>query len=817
MLGLALLVALSSSTAMAAVAGARRGDTAVERLAAVTSPFSIAVLPNQSGFDWGPVRALPGVDGLTQFVLGGFRIDELGPQVSGQAIGFPPGDDQAFTVERPVVLDGRLPDPTRADEVVVTSKFRSLQGFGVGDILTIHLFSPQQAAADENGPDSTADPAGPKLRATVVGVVRSPWYSDTVDGVGGLIPSPGLYARYKANLAGPNTFVNALARLHDGPAGIERFKQQLATVTGREDIDVWNLAEQQAHAQDVTGFEARSLLAFALAVVVASLVLVGQAVTRFTAGVRGDIETMRAIGLERRSSRQMVLFGPVAAAVVGSIVGVIGAVLASQWFPLGAAALLEPNPGIDVDRTVLVVGGLAVPMMVAAGALLTARSWRLATRAQRRSGTPFGRLVGNAPVPAAVGVGFAFDRGPGGRAAGATPAIAGAIVGVAGVIAAMTFSAGVSDATAGYARFGQTYDMYGWYGFNGQDFGDVQQTLATTAADPDVEAVDNARMDVAQSGAVAVSLFTLDEVEGPHQQPFDVVVTEGRLPARAGEVALAPRSVDAIGVEVGDQLSMTGSVGTVALHVVGEAFVPAGPHNDYASGGWLTPTTYDRLFTGFKFHFGLIDLAPGADPSAVAARLHETAKIDVVPGLITQPPERAELRQLAILPRALAVFLALLALGAVGHALGVHGPPPAPRPRGAAFAGHDASAERGHDPDRGHGDGARRGRRRPSARRLGGPCGLAARRPSHAGGLRRALGMGGGPGGLGVGARAGQPAGGPPVGQGGEVPGGNRAPIGVTRRRRPATRPDQRARPRRGTIGSWSPVRPQPSSTCPTW
>ena len=142
---LALLVALATATVLTAAAGARRGQSALDRLWARTLPATVTVLPNQPHFDWSRIRALPEVSALTTFAVAKFALD--GYPVATQNTGFPPGDSQVFrTIERPVVLQGRLLDPSRVDEVDVTALFPGNYGKGVGDTLTLHLPSPSKAS-----------------------------------------------------------------------------------------------------------------------------------------------------------------------------------------------------------------------------------------------------------------------------------------------------------------------------------------------------------------------------------------------------------------------------------------------------------------------------------------------------------------------------------------------------------------------------------------------------------------------------------------------------------------------------------------------
>src|SRR5215813_2266754 len=122
LLVLALLVALATSTVLAAAAGARRGQTAFGRLWDSTLPATVAVLPNQAGFDWAKVRALPEVDVLAEFPVNDTPfVLTCCPQTG---LGFVPiGDELGRTIERPVMIAGQVFNPARADEIVVTPRF----------------------------------------------------------------------------------------------------------------------------------------------------------------------------------------------------------------------------------------------------------------------------------------------------------------------------------------------------------------------------------------------------------------------------------------------------------------------------------------------------------------------------------------------------------------------------------------------------------------------------------------------------------------------------------------------------------------------
>jgi hypothetical protein len=681
LLVLALLVALATATVLAAAAGARRGRSAFDRLWARTLPATATVLPNQPGFDWAKVRALPEVSALSMFpVVFGFGLDCC----RGASTGFPPADSELTrAIERPVMLAGRLFSPRRVDEVVVTPKFVASYGKGVGDTLTLHLASPQQASEGYDG--STGPPRGPVIVARIVGVGRTPWGmdADSPGQSGGVLASPALFTHYRANIMGTSgqTYINALVRLKGGAATLPAFRADLARVTGRSDIDVWdNLANFGEPTRRVTGYEAACLLAFALAALAAAVFLVGQSMARYVSATVADLQVLRAVGMTPRQAVAAASAAPFLAAAAGATAGFAGAVVASRWMPIGLAATVEPHPGVDVDWLVLGGGWAIAPLLVLAGSAAVAAAALTAGRRQgipRRSAVAAAAAGAGLPVPVVVGARFALEPGRGRSAVPVRPALVGAATGVLGVLAAFTFSAGVSDAAANPARFGQTWQLGTFLGLNGQDFGPASRVLRAVATDRDVTGVDDARIGGAQSGRVSIESFTYAPVAG---RRLPVVLTAGRMPATRNEIALAPTTARELHAVTGSTVRLSGGAAIPrAVRVTGIAFVPAGPHNGYADGAWLTPAGYDRIFAGahyaFKFHVAAVALRPGADVQAVARRLDAAAAINGGRAFtFTPPPALPEvqlIKDLELLPLALGAFLALLALGAVGHALSI--------------------------------------------------------------------------------------------------------------------------------------------------
>ena len=118
---LGLLGGLAGGVAFAALAGARRTETVYDRWRVATLAPDAIVFPTQVGVfpaDFtrcGPCpRSWPPVSSSSPtWDRRSCRTRSL------------PGDDQLYrTVARPLLTEGRLPDPARADEVLVNPRLR---------------------------------------------------------------------------------------------------------------------------------------------------------------------------------------------------------------------------------------------------------------------------------------------------------------------------------------------------------------------------------------------------------------------------------------------------------------------------------------------------------------------------------------------------------------------------------------------------------------------------------------------------------------------------------------------------------------------
>ena len=210
-------------------------------------------------------------------------------------------------------------------------------------------------------------------------------------------------------------------------------------------------ASSAAPIRKVSGYEAACLLAFGLAALLAALVLVGQAVARYASAAVAELLVLRAVGLTRRQAAASAALAPGPGrgrrrhARRGRRDRRLQLDADRRRLPLR-----NRSPGISADWLVLGTGwAAAVLLVLAATAAIAWTALRAGPPAlARRSPAVAAAARAGLPVPAIVGARFALEPGRGRAAVPVRPAIAGAVAGVLGVLAALTFSAGISDAVA---------------------------------------------------------------------------------------------------------------------------------------------------------------------------------------------------------------------------------------------------------------------------------------------------------------------------------------------------------------------------------
>ncbi|MEP7046313.1 MAG: FtsX-like permease family protein [Ilumatobacteraceae bacterium] len=661
---LGLLGGLAAGLTMAAYDGAQRSSSSYERMRDQLHAADAIVFPSQvriDDFDPKVLGDLPEVESWAGFSLNSSSIDELPPFALPFIVS---GADWMSTLESAHVLEGRMPDPNRDDEAVITEPVHKyVPDLKIGSTLTWRNLTKEQA--DKFGdalPDNfdwKTDAKGVVTHLTIVGVVRLPMesvVSFASDGL--LLPSPGWAA---ANLAQtPVYFTNAIVRLRHGAADIPALQADIKRLTGRDDIPVKDLSTDIKRVQRSLDVEHTALLMFAAAIAVTALVLVGQAVTRATSSGVASMPVLRSMGA---TSGALVvgLVVPMLPTIVTAIaVASIVSIVASKWFPVGLARKVDPDLGIHVSAgrefVGLVVTAALITLLVIGTAIVMQR--RNLLKRSRRTRLMSAATRAGIPVAPSIGASLAFDSGRerGGRS---RVALVAAIVGVVAVVGALTLVRGIDDIVGHPERTGAGWDLLV------EGVGQMTDVQAFDVLKNDSDIADFALVDRAATivDGTDVPVYALDVRKG--SMAFTVV--RGSAPSADDEIALGPATMRLLGAKIGDTVKL-GTKNT-SLKVVGVALLSQQPHSSFDEGGWITEPAYHALVGPLPanqfFEEGFLGLADGVGSDTAIANLPQSWDVQTP----ASSPDLANLLQVRSLPIYLAVFLAFLAIGAVGHAL----------------------------------------------------------------------------------------------------------------------------------------------------
>ena len=262
------------------------------------------------------------------------------------------------------------------------------------------------------------------------------------------------------------------------------------------------------------------------------------------------------------------------------------------------------------------------------------------------------------PVPPAVGASLALDPSSSGNGRSRFAVIA-AVAGVVAIFGALTLVGGIDGVEAHPERTGARWDLV----VTGVGPMSDEDAAATIVADPGIAAAAIAPRIATHVGGFDVPLYALRPIKGS----LNFTVVQGRAPRADDEIALGPATMRLLKARVGDTIAV--GPNDLPMKVVGVTLLPQQPHSAFDEGGWTTTATVDSIVGPVPsdefYEEGLLALADGVDTESAASHLPPSWDIE-------QPSasnDLANLLQVRHLPAWLALFVALLAVGAVSHTL----------------------------------------------------------------------------------------------------------------------------------------------------
>jgi putative ABC transport system permease protein len=526
------------------------------------------------------------------------------------------------------------------------------------------------------------EPAGPEVVLRVVGTTRSPDDLNVQSsGAGVLILPPAFEQKYGDDIGNWLGEKGVLlgARLDGGDAGIADFVTQVNGILDPATFEVDPVALSRGGVQESIDLLATATLLIGVIGGVAGLIAVALTLSAQVAQLAGSQAPLRALGLAPRLRAAAVAAPVLLAAGVGAVLAVLIAWGASSLFPLGIGREAEPHPGRTFDAVALLPGAAAI--MLIAGVVVAVAAWR-AVRTTRTEAAVRHRPSGVArtldalrlgPSPR-IGVSMALERGRGPAAAPVRSALAGAALAVAGVTAVVVFGASLDHLLATPAAQGRSWDAgvvdneAEPLDHEGEPCGAAETRLVER---PSIEALAVACSINLTINGRPVGAISLTPLRGSIQP----TALAGRAPTASDEVGLGTHTLDALGLDIGDDATVQLGDTASDYRVVGRVIVPrlVDPQA-IADGAVFTGAGLERLdLSGDSSWQIVVRFADGVEPTA------ELAQIAELPGVgnffgervfpTEMPLEVERLEQVDQLPTALALLLAVLGALAVGHLL----------------------------------------------------------------------------------------------------------------------------------------------------
>jgi ABC-type lipoprotein release transport system permease subunit len=635
-----MLAGLAGGFALTAFLGARRTASAWPRFRAETLAsdafVSIPSRPDPELAD--ELAAMPGVIDAASFVYAAVTLPAV---MEGGA--FAATDERLLrTVHRGRLIEGRRPDPSRADEIVVNPVMASAAGVRAGQRIRLVGVGDSQFSKE----------------VTVVGVLLTDNDLALNTGFPTALLTPAFYKAYLLEVDFGR--VNQFVRLEPDESAVAAFRDRLIERYGAEGgVLVGDTNEEAIGIRNALRLQATTLALLAAIAAAASVVAVGQALARHVGSTATDGHTLHALGMTSGERTWGSMAAVVVVAFSGAVLAVGIAIAASPLVPTGLARQVESDKGIKVELVAVGGGGLALAVLVAGAGYGAAR--RVARlRGSEPAQSSASRVAAPLSPAASVGLVTAMGRGSTRTRGPTRSAIAAAFFGGLGVAAAATFAASLDHLL-------ETPRLYGWnfdasVGVGGDDPLRIDQAIAGLVADPDVDQLAAHELSFLTVAGRTVETVVLHQQKG---SPIRPTLAAGRPPLAPDEIILGATTIEALAVELGDRVEAVGKDGPVPMVVVGEGIFPVMGEGGTTEGAAILPeAASDLRLEESRGRLIMVGVLPGLDAVQVAGRHTD------LPTFLPMPPAQIQnLRLVSSAPWLLAAFLAALGTAAVGHAL----------------------------------------------------------------------------------------------------------------------------------------------------
>ena len=551
-LTLVLLIGLVGGIALGSIAAARRTVSSFSTFLAGTNPSDLTIVPAGGLFGYSPrlagkIGRLAHVETVESYVA--LSASLIGPggteprSLDSSVIMVGSVDGLLFNQDRFSVTAGRMADPARPDEVMVTQNAAAALGLHLGQNLSVGL-----TPTSGSGPER-------RLRLRIVGIgllnrevvqdqiARFPTYIVATPALTRSVLGDVAISYYGVEVQGGARFVPAVEREF--------------TATEHYFTDFLVASQLEAEAAQSIKPEALALGVFGGIAGLAALLLAIQAIARQLSARDEDLLVLRAIGADPATTGLDSLIGLAGSVVAGSLLAVAVAVALSPLAPIGPVRPVYPDPGVSADWLVLGVGfAVLVGVLTTSAGLISYleaphRAERRRGATERRSATVQLLAKSQLPVSAVAGAQFALERGRGRTAAATTPwALLGGVIAMTVVAATLTFGSSLQALVSQPRLFGWNWD----YAVQSSDgYGPVpDRATATLASDRTV---------IASSG-VWFATLQLDGVEVPLLlanlgAPVSPPIIQGHGLTASNQVVLGAATLAQLHKRIGDTVEMS--------------------------------------------------------------------------------------------------------------------------------------------------------------------------------------------------------------------------------------------------------------------